>query len=103
MSIRELQSLNLANITKKPRTVANEREASVQAKKINHEDLIEISKETKELQDSGDEIKIAQALLANLPSVRAHVVYDALAKLKVGTYSSDTILSEAASKLLTDK
>jgi hypothetical protein len=86
MSIRELQSLNLANITKKPRTVANEREASVQAKKIIHEDLIEISKETKELQDSGDEIKIAQALLANLPSVRAHVVYEALALKPLPNY-----------------
>jgi hypothetical protein len=103
MTIKELHSLNLANITKKPRPVANEREASVQVKKIIQEDLVEISKETKELQDSDDIIKIAKALLTNLPSVRAHVVYDALAKLKVGTYSSDNILSEAASKLLTNK
>lgn len=62
-------------------------------------DVVEISKEARRLQSSEDEIKRAKELLANLPNVRAHVVYEALAKLKAGLYSSDKIISEAVAKL----
>jgi hypothetical protein len=100
MTIKALHSLNLAKITKEPRPVSPKNDSSAPVKKTPQADSIEISKEIKDLQDSGDEIKVAKALLATLPTVRAHVVYEAIAKLKVGAYSSDNILSEAASKLL---
>ena len=68
--------------------------------KTRSRDRVEISTEARRLQGSSDESKIAKKLLASLPNVRANVVYEALAKLKAGLYSSDKIVSEAADKLL---
>ncbi|MFQ5708122.1 MAG: hypothetical protein ACE5HO_11765 [bacterium] len=73
---------------------------STQTKNISEGDQVEISDKAKELQESGDEIKVARELLTKLPSARAHVIFEALAKLKAGLYSSDQIMQEAASKLL---
>ena len=39
-------------------------------------------------------------LLNRLPSARAHIVYEALAKVKAGFYSSDEIVAQAAQKLI---
>ena len=63
-------------------------------------DQVHISEEAKELQRSTDEIGKSKELLAKLPSSRAHIIYEALAKMKAGLYASDEIVQEAASKLL---
>ena len=63
-------------------------------------DRVEISGEGRKLQGSSDELKVTKKLLGNLPNVRAHVVYEALAKLKAGLYSNEEIVSAAAEKLL---
>ena len=67
--------------------------------KTGSRDRVEISAEARKLQSSSDESKIAKKLLANLPNVRADVVYEALTKLKSGFYS-DKIVSATADKLL---
>jgi len=71
-------------------------------KNINLGDQVEISQEARGFQNSVDEIKLAKELLKNLPTVRAYIIYEALAKLKAGIYSSDKIISEATSKLLVE-
>ena len=63
-------------------------------------DQVHISEEAKELQRSIDEIGKSKELLAKLPSSRAHVIYEALAKMRAGLYESDEILQEAANKLV---
>ena len=63
-------------------------------------DQVHISEEAKELQRSTDEIGKSKELLAKLPSSRAHIIYEALAKMKAGLYASDEIVQEAASKLI---
>ena len=63
-------------------------------------DQVEISHEAKELQRTSDEVGFSKELLAKLPSSRAHVVYEAIAKIKAGLYSSEEIAEEAATKLI---
>ncbi|MFQ5649939.1 MAG: hypothetical protein ACE5IY_08345 [bacterium] len=63
-------------------------------------DQVQISQEAHELQKSRDEFTVSKELLAKLPSSRAHVIYEALAKIKAGLYSSEKIVEEAAQKLL---
>ena len=63
-------------------------------------DQVEISQEAQELQKSKNEVGVAKELLAKLPSARAHIIYEALAKIKAGLYSSDEIVEEAAAKLI---
>ncbi len=72
---------------------------SSESSKVNS-DQVHISEEAKELQRSSDEIGKSKELLAKLPSSRAHVIYEALAKMKAGLYASDEIVQEAASKLI---
>ena len=64
------------------------------------DDLVEISAEAQKLQRSQDEMGVYKELLAKLPSTRAHVIYEALAKVKAGLYAQDKIVEEAAKKLL---
>ena len=63
-------------------------------------DLVQISAEAKELQKADDELVLSKELLGKLPSARAHVIYEALAKIKAGFYASDEIVEEAAAKLI---
>ena len=63
-------------------------------------DQVEISREAQELQRTSDDLGFSKELLAKLPSTRAHVVYEAIAKIKAGLYSSEEIVEEAASKLI---
>ena len=63
-------------------------------------DQVEISQEAQELQKSKNEVSVSKELLAKLPTARAHIIYEALAKIKAGLYSSDEIVEEAAAKLI---
>lgn len=63
-------------------------------------DLVEISEQAQQFQQSQDELGVYKELLAKLPTTRAHVIYEALAKIKAGLYSQDEIVEEAAKKLL---
>jgi hypothetical protein len=63
-------------------------------------DMVEISEEAQQLNKSQDELGVYKELLAKLPSTRAHVIYEALAKIRSGLYSKDEIVEEAAKKLL---
>jgi len=76
-----------------------QKKESSEASKVD-KDQVFISEEAKELQRSNDEIGKSKELLAKLPSSRAHVIYEALAKMKAGLYESDEIVQEAASKLV---
>jgi len=76
-----------------------QKKESSEASKVNS-DQVHISEEAKKLQRSNDEIGKSKELLAKLPSSRAHIIYEALAKMKAGLYASDEIVQEAASKLL---
>ncbi len=76
-----------------------QKKESSEASKVNR-DQVHISEEAKKLQRSNDEIGKSKELLAKLPSSRAHIIYEALAKMKAGLYASDEIVQEAASKLL---
>jgi len=76
-----------------------QKKESSEASKVNR-DQVYISEEAKKLQRSNDEIGKSKELLAKLPSSRAHIIYEALAKMKAGLYASDEIVQEAASKLL---
>jgi len=76
-----------------------QKKESSESSKVNS-DRVHISEEAKELQRSNDEIGKSKELLAKLPSSRAHVIYEALAKIKAGLYASDKIVQEAASKLV---
>jgi len=75
-----------------------QKKESSEASKVNR-DQVHISEEAKKLQRSNDEIGKSKELLAKLPSSRAHIIYEALAKMKAGLYASDEIVQEAASKL----
>ncbi len=70
---------------------------SSESSKVNS-DQVHISEEAKELQRSIDEVGKSKELLAKLPSSRAHIIYEALAKMKAGLYASDEIVQEAANK-----
>jgi len=76
-----------------------QKKESSEASKVD-KDQVFISEEAKELQKSDDEIGKSKELLAKLPSSRAHVIYEALAKMRAGLYESDEILQEAATKLI---
>lgn len=76
-----------------------QKKESSEASKVNR-DQVHISEEAKKLQRSIDEIGKSKELLAKLPSSRAHIIYEALAKMKAGLYASDEIVQEAASKLI---
>lgn len=71
-----------------------------QASAMVKSDQVEISPEAIERQKSKDELGVSRELLSQLPSSRAHVIYEALAKIKAGLYSSDEIVKEAASRLV---
>ncbi len=76
-----------------------QKKESSEASKVD-KDQVFISEEAKELQRSNDEIGKSKELLAKLPSSRAHIIYEALAKMKAGLYASDEIVQEAANKLM---
>ncbi len=76
-----------------------QKKESSKASKVNS-DQVHISEEAKKLQRSNDEIGKSKELLAKLPSSRAHIIYEALAKMKAGLYASDEIVQEAANKLI---
>lgn len=79
----------------------SEKNQSAEVSPLKNGDQVEISQEAKELQKSGsDEQFLSKELLDKLPSARAHVVYEAMAKIKAGYYSSDEIVENAARKLL---
>ena len=82
-----------------PRQKKIQKKESSEASKSNS-DQVYISEEAKDLQKSNDEIGRSKELLSKLPSSRAHVIYEALAKIKAGRYASDEIVQEAASKLI---
>jgi len=63
-------------------------------------DQVEISQEAQELQNTQDEVVVSKELLSKLPSTRAYIIYEALAKIRAGMYASDKIAEEAASKLV---
>ncbi|MFB3100803.1 MAG: hypothetical protein ACE1ZM_05100 [Gammaproteobacteria bacterium] len=80
-----------------PRDIKKDTSAHVENRPAH--DHVEISEAARALKRSEDELKVSKELLDNLPSARAHVIYEALAKLKAGHYSSEKIISEAAAKL----
>ena len=82
-----------------PRQKKIQKKESSEASKVIR-DQVHISEEAKELQRSIDEIGKSKELLAKLPSSRAHIIYEALAKMKAGLYASDEIVQEAANKLI---
>ncbi len=82
-----------------PRQKKIQKKESSEASKVNS-DQVYISEEAKDLQKSSDEIGRSKELLSKLPSSRAHVIYEALAKIKAGRYGSDEIVQEAATKLI---
>ncbi|MCH8953778.1 hypothetical protein IIA28_00450 [candidate division KSB1 bacterium] len=82
-----------------PRQKKIQKKESSEASKVNR-DQVHISEEAKELQRSIDKIGKSKELLAKLPSSRAHIIYEALAKMKAGLYASDEIVQEAANKLI---
>ena len=77
-----------------------EKKESGQVSKSAKGDQVEISPEAQQLQKLEDEIGFSKELLAKLPSSRAHVIYEAIAKIKAGLYSSEKIAEEAAAKLI---
>lgn len=102
----KIQDLYGVSPPRKPdKSVNNVRDRKVdksEAKKVSgvKNDQVQISQEAQELHESKDEFGVSKELLSKLPSSRAHVVYEAMAKLKAGLYSSDEIVEEAAHKLL---
>ncbi len=92
----EKQSVQEVRQNKRPQK-ENSTEAAASAPKT---DQVEISELARELQHTQDEHAKAKELLNRLPSSRAHVVYEALAKVKAGFYSSDEIVEQAAQKLI---
>ena len=81
-----------------PRDIKRDTPAHVENRPAH--DHVEISEEARALQRSEDELKVSKELLDNLPNARAHVIFEALAKLKAGHYASEKIISEAAAKLI---
>ncbi len=63
-------------------------------------DLVEISDQARELQKNDNDLEVARKLLSNLPSYRAYIVYQALAKLRAGIYSEEQIVEEVAERML---
>lgn len=106
MKIKGLQSLGPPK--KLEKSVSQEVRDKKIAKKESSEvssfasgDQVEISQQAKDLQKAGsDENVLTRKLLSKLPSARAHVVYEAMAKVKAGYYASDEIVDSAARKLL---
>ena len=86
--------------TQEIRSKKVEQNKSEAASRIDKGDEVQISKEARELQSTKDEIVIAKELLSRLPSARAHIIYEALAKIKAGSYSSEEIVDRAAEKLI---
>jgi len=79
---------------------SNTKDISAVSNDVANNDQVEISKEAKELQSKHDEVAVSKQLLSKLPSTRAHIIYEALAKIRAGMFSSDKIAEEAATKLL---
>jgi|GEM_PF-1865567 len=106
MKIQDLYGVNPLKRTEKQSVEdvrdrkLQKRKGSEQASSLKKSDQVEISKEAQALQRSQDEVGVSKELLAKLPSTRAHVIYEALAKVKAGLYSSEEIVHEAAAKLL---
>ncbi len=110
----KVQDLNSVNPPKRPdkqssvEDIKHERKlksknsdtSTNQASSIGKSDQVEISPEAIERQKSKDEFGASKELLSQLPSSRANVIYEALAKIKAGLYSSDEVVEEAASRLL---
>ncbi|MCG8605229.1 hypothetical protein MJD09_09550 [bacterium] len=103
----DIKSLSSSDTPKKIDRSANERNQSRNIKKnssapVEHRlssDHMQISQEARALQRREDELKVSKEL-NHLPSTRANVIYEALAKLKAGHYSSEKIVSEASAKLI---
>ena len=102
MEIKHLTSLGFPKKSDKSHPEKIQLKNETKKDSVHQGDQAEISKEATELQNSADEVKLAKELLKNLPKVRAYVIYEALAKLRAGIYSSDKIISDATSKLLAD-
>jgi len=106
MKIHELYGLNPPRKPEKQSSAESLRRR--QAEKANGKpvsglaksDQVEISPEAQKLQKSADEMSRARDLLSKAPQARSEVIYEALAKLKAGLYSSDEIVRGAAGKLL---
>lgn len=105
MEIKDLNGLGLPkrierNPSDKVQPKKAERKESDTLSSSKEGDQVEISDKAREVQKSDNELQMAKELLSELPSERAHVVYEALAKLKAGVYSDDQIIAEATSRLL---
>ena len=106
MKIQDFYGINPPQKPDKPvQPVRNRKVESKDPEKVSagnaaKSDQVQISPEAQELQKSNDEFGVSKELLAKLPSSRAHVVYEALAKIKAGFYSSDEVAEQAAEKLL---
>jgi hypothetical protein len=104
----EIKNISAADLGKKRDRSANERSqyrdikknGSAHAEDRLGRDRVEISEAARAFHRDEDEIKVSKELLNNLPSTRAHVIYEALAKLKAGHYSSEKIIAEASAKLI---
>ncbi|MCG8608644.1 hypothetical protein MJD09_27115 [bacterium] len=92
----ERQSVEAPHGNKK---IEKEQAADASVTAVNS-DQVHISDEAKELHKNSDKQSVAKELLTRLPSTRAHVVYEALAKIKAGFYSSEEIVEKAAQRLI---
>jgi hypothetical protein len=97
---KKLEKRAVDEVRQKSKKVDSSSKDVSQSSKVNRSDQVEISPEAKELQKTRDDIVLSRELLAKLPSSRAHVVYEAIAKIKAGLYSSEEIVEEAATKLM---
>ena len=79
---------------------SNTKDLSAVSNDVANNDQVEISKEAKALQSQHDEVVVSKQLLSKLPSTRANVIYEALAKIRAGIFSSEKIAEEAAAKLI---
>lgn len=107
MDIKDLNSLGgpLKKIERPPAEEVRKKKPekqkdSSQTQSIKQSDEIQISKEARELQEIDDEVAVSRHLLSKLPNVRAHIIYEALAKIKAGMYSTDEVIERASAKLL---
>jgi len=111
MKVHDLNSVNPPKRPDKQSSVEDIRERRLKKKEsegtntnqtpsIGKSDQVEISPEAIERQKSNDEFGVSKELLSQLPSSRAHVIYEALAKIKAGLYASDEVVEEAAHRLL---
>ena len=100
---KKLEKRSVEEIRQKKAEGSDANAAPATSKPVSGSDLIdqvEISREAKQLQRTSDEVGLSKELLSKLPSTRAHVVYEAIAKIKAGLYSSEEIAEEAATKLI---